>query len=91
MVIIGGGLAGLYTGCYARVNGWDTTIFEHNQELGGVCTAWKRGPYTIDGCIHRLTGGAFARIYEELRIIPPVETRVLDHFATSATRARDHR
>ena len=29
----------------------------HNLELGGVCTAWHRGPYLIDGCIHWLTGG----------------------------------
>jgi phytoene dehydrogenase-like protein len=81
IVIVGGGLAGLSTACYARVNGWETTILEHNEELGGVCTAWRRGDYTIDGCIHWLTGGPFMRIYEELGIIPPVEVRTLDVFA----------
>ncbi len=80
MVIVGGGLAGLSTGCYALMNGWKTTIVEHNLALGGVCTAWHRGDYTIDGCIHWLTGGPFMSIYEELKIIPPVEVRTIDHF-----------
>ena len=57
LLIIGGGLAGLSAGCYALRSGFRTTIIEHNLTLGGVCTAWQRDPYTIDGCIHWLTGG----------------------------------
>jgi len=82
LVIVGGGLAGLSAGCYARVNDFDVTIVEHNLALGGVCTAWQRGPYLVDGCIHWLTGGPFMEIYEELGIIPPVEVRPLAEFAT---------
>jgi len=82
MVIVGGGLAGLSAGCYARVNDFDVTIVEHNLGLGGVCTAWYRGAYLVDGCIHWLTGGPFMEIYEELGIIPPVEVRPLTEFAT---------
>ncbi|HET9623115.1 MAG TPA: NAD(P)/FAD-dependent oxidoreductase [Kofleriaceae bacterium] len=82
LLIIGGGLAGLSTGCYARASGFRTTIVEHNLALGGVCTAWQRGPYTIDGCIHWLTGGPFDRFYEELGILPGVERRVLDEWLT---------
>ncbi|HVV88489.1 MAG TPA: NAD(P)/FAD-dependent oxidoreductase [Kofleriaceae bacterium] len=82
VVIIGGGLAGLSTGCYALHNGWDALIVEHNQALGGVCTAWQRGDYVVDGCIHWLTGGAFSDLYRELHIVPPVETRALDSFFT---------
>ena len=70
LLIVGGGLAGLSAGCYARVNNFDVTIIEHNLALGGVCTAWRRGPYLIDGCIHWLTGGPFLRLYEEFGIIP---------------------
>jgi phytoene dehydrogenase-like protein len=81
MVIVGGGLAGLSTGCYGRASGFRTTIVEHNIALGGVCTAWSRGPYTVDGCIHWLTGGPFDRIYRELGILPKVSTHVLDLFA----------
>jgi phytoene desaturase len=82
LIIIGGGLAGLSTGCYARASGFRTTIIEHNLALGGVCTAWPRGPYTIDGCIHWLTGGPFDRLYEELGILSGVERRVLDEWLT---------
>jgi phytoene desaturase len=82
LVVVGGGLAGLSTGCYALANEWDVTILEHGAALGGVCTAWTRGDYTIDGCIHWLTGGPFARLYEELHIVPPVAVRPLDAFLT---------
>ena len=82
VVIIGGGLAGLSAGCYARASGFRTTIVEHNLALGGVCTAWNRGPYTIDGCIHWLTGGAFQRLYEELGIVPRVPLRTMEQFLT---------
>jgi len=56
MIIIGAGLAGLATGCYARMNGYETEIFEHHTLPGGVCTAWQRQGYTIDGDIHYLVG-----------------------------------
>jgi phytoene dehydrogenase-like protein len=77
VVIVGGGLAGLSAGCYARASGFRTTVLEHNIALGGVCTAWPRGAYTVDGCIHCLTGGVFAPLYEELGIVPPVRLHVL--------------
>jgi phytoene desaturase len=80
LVIIGGGLAGLSAGCYARRSGFRTTVVEHNLTLGGVCTAWQRRPYTIDGCIHWLTGGAFARVYEELGILERVGLRPLTEY-----------
>jgi phytoene dehydrogenase-like protein len=80
LVIIGGGLAGLSAGCYARASGFRTTIVEHNLALGGVCTAWPRGGYTVDGCIHWLTGGPFAKLYEELGILPKVKLHTIDEF-----------
>lgn len=82
VVIIGGGLAGLAVGCYARASGLRTTLVEHNLALGGVCTAWSRGAYTIDGGIRWLAGGPFDRIYEELGILPDVPRRALTELAT---------
>ncbi len=58
MVIIGAGIAGLSAGCYARMNGYRTTIFELHDKPGGLCTSWKRRGYTIDGCLHWLVGSA---------------------------------
>ena len=80
LAIIGGGLAGLSAGIYARKNGYETHIFEHHALPGGACAAWKRRGYTIDGCIHWLMGtkpgSGMRQIYEEvgalngLRLIP---------------------
>jgi phytoene dehydrogenase-like protein len=54
--IIGAGIAGLCTGCYLRMNGYDTEIFELHDKPGGLCTSWKREGYVIEGCIHWLVG-----------------------------------
>ena len=56
VIIIGAGVAGLATGIYAQKNGYSSRIFEMHSLPGGLMTAWKRKGYTIDGCIHWLTG-----------------------------------
>ncbi len=56
--IIGAGIAGLSAGCYLQMNGYDTEIFELHTLPGGLCTAWERNGYTIDGCIHWLVGSS---------------------------------
>ncbi|MFC2083106.1 phytoene desaturase family protein [Candidatus Bipolaricaulota bacterium] len=66
IIIIGAGIAGLSAGCYARMNGYETTIFEMHNISGGVCTAWKRAGYTIDSCIHWLVGSAPGIGYHDL-------------------------
>jgi phytoene dehydrogenase-like protein len=52
VIIIGAGLAGLATGCYGQMNGFQTKIFEHNSKSGGVAAHWNRSGYLIDGGIH---------------------------------------
>jgi len=70
IIIIGGGIAGLATGCYAQMNGYDTQIFELHSRPGGLCTAWERQGYVFDGCIHHLAGAGpespCYRVWEEL-------------------------
>jgi phytoene dehydrogenase-like protein len=70
IIIIGGGIAGLAAGCYAQMNGYRTQIFELHFLPGGLCTAWERGPYVFDGCIHYLFGSGpgqpFHDVWEEL-------------------------
>jgi len=74
VLIIGAGIAGLSTGCYAQRNGYRSEIFEMHTVPGGVCTAWKRQGYTFDGCIHHLAGtqpsSALYRIWHELGALP---------------------
>ncbi|HUX12865.1 MAG TPA: NAD(P)/FAD-dependent oxidoreductase [Spirochaetia bacterium] len=56
VIIVGAGIAGLTTGCYAQMNGLSTRIFELHTLPGGLCTSWKRKGYTFDYCIHWLVG-----------------------------------
>jgi len=72
MVIVGAGIAGLSTGCYALMNGYKTTIFEMHTVPGGLCAAWKRKGYTFDISMHNFIGsgpGVFHRMWEELGVI----------------------
>ena len=70
IIIIGGGLTGLAAGCYGRMNGYKTSIFEMHKIAGGVCTGWKRKGYTIDGAMNWLVGtnskNNFYKFWEEL-------------------------
>lgn len=56
IVIIGGGVAGLTAGIYARMNGFEAVIYEKHTIPGGNLTGWNRGGYHIDNCVHWLTG-----------------------------------
>lgn len=56
IIIIGGGIAGLSAGIHAQKNGLKSVIYEQHYLLGGLCTAWNRQGFNIDGCIHWLTG-----------------------------------
>jgi len=72
IIIIGAGISGLSAGCYARMNSYDTTLFEMHSLPGGLCTAWKKKGYTFDISMHMFTGsvsGPFYTMWEELGII----------------------
>mgnify|MGYP001176946819 CR=1 FL=1 len=65
VLVIGAGIAGLSAASYLQRNGFDTEIFELHTQPGGLCTAWKRGGYTFDGCIHWLMGsGKSSNLHE---------------------------
>ena len=70
VIVIGGGIAGLASGIYARANGYKTTVFEMHSLPGGLCTSWDREGYVFDGCIHWFVGGkagtAFRPIWDEV-------------------------
>lgn len=73
LIIIGGGITGLSTGCYGQMSNFSTQVFEMNPSVGGCCTAWKRDGYIIDTCVHWLMGSRppspFFKIWEELGVI----------------------
>lgn len=89
MIIIGAGAAGLATGCYARMSGYKTRIFELHNAPGGVCTAWRRNGYTIDGCIEWLAGcrpGSpyfpFYHLYHEMGILHNNRIQILNEYCS---------
>ncbi len=72
MIIIGAGIAGLSTGCYAQMNGYKSAIFEMHTMPGGLCTAWKRKGYTFDISMHNFIGsrpGPYNRMWQELGVL----------------------
>jgi len=71
MIIVGAGISGLSTGCYAQMNGYKTTIFEAHNVPGGLCAAWTRKGYTFDVSMHITPGtrrGPFKQIWDELGV-----------------------
>ena len=81
IIIIGGGIAGLSTGCYGQMNGYHTEIFELHNQPGGLCTSWTRKQYTFDGCLHWLVGtdpqNGMNRYYHELGALG--DTKIVNH------------
>lgn len=56
IIIIGAGVAGLCTGIYGQMNGYQTRIIEKHKIPGGLVTAFRRKGYLVDVCVHWLTG-----------------------------------
>jgi phytoene dehydrogenase-like protein len=76
IIIIGAGIAGLSTGCYAQMNGYKTQIFEMQNKPGGVCVSWQRKGYSFDYAVHNVfgistkpTGSLYNKIWEELKAL----------------------
>jgi phytoene dehydrogenase-like protein len=77
VIIIGAGIAGLSAAVYAQKNGFKSRIYEMHSQPGGLMTAWKRKGYTIDGCIHWLTGSNpqsdMHKMWEEIGLSPALD------------------
>ncbi|MBN1619687.1 NAD(P)/FAD-dependent oxidoreductase [candidate division WOR-3 bacterium] len=84
IIIIGAGFAGLSAGIYAQMNGYKTKIFESHNLPGGLCTAWKRGDFTIDGCVHWLVGSSpksgMHEFWREVGVVKEAKFIDLDEF-----------
>jgi phytoene dehydrogenase-like protein len=87
IIIIGGGIAGLSAGIYARLNGFNADIYEMNSIPGGLCTAWRRKEFTFDGCIHWLTGSSpgseYYRLWEEIGAVQGKTFHNYDYYSQS--------
>lgn len=94
IIIIGAGLAGLSTGCYAQMNGYQSHMFEHHSVPGGVAAAWKRQGYLIDGGIHFVMGHkpgtALYELYRELGVTPATHCVDMTTYGRFADEASGH-
>ncbi|MHC3820785.1 phytoene desaturase family protein [Streptomyces sp. DT9] len=84
VIVIGAGVAGLSTGCYAQMSGMRTRIFEKHVLPGGCCTAWSRDGYLFDYCIEWLIGTAAGndanQVWRELGALDGKTVRNFDLF-----------
>lgn len=89
VIIIGAGVAGLATGSYLQTNGFETQIIEMHTLAGGLCTGWKRGAYTVEGCIHWLVGSSpESYLYKTwLEIVDLTKLQFVDHEVYSSYHA----
>ncbi|MBN2318491.1 MAG: oleate hydratase, partial [Acidobacteria bacterium] len=85
MIIVGAGIAGLSTGCYAQCNGYQSTIYEMHNIPGGLCTAWKRKGYTFDISMHMLVGSKSGPAHRMWRELGVMENRQF-HYHTEISR-----
>jgi len=53
ITILGGGVAGLAAGFYARRRGIPFTLFEASDHIGGNCRTLRQGPFCFDTGAHR--------------------------------------
>ena len=93
ILIIGAGAAGLCTGIYGQMNGYQTKIIEKHKIPGGLVTAYRRKGYLIDLCIHWLAGagpGFFMhRYWNEVGLLEG--RKFLQHDRYGTYHARDGR
>ena len=85
IIVIGAGISGLSSGCYAAMNGYDVQIVEAHSLPGGLCTSWKRNGYLIDGSCHMLMGtdpsNGYYQIWQELGALQGRRIADYEHFA----------
>jgi phytoene dehydrogenase-like protein len=84
IIIVGAGLAGLATGCFAQMNGYKTKIFETQSKPGGVCVSWKRKGYTFDYAVHNVFGltpnSVNNQLWRELGALEGLQTHSFEEF-----------
>ena len=82
VVIIGGGLGGLFTGAILAKEGYRVTVLEKNATIGGGLQTFRRMDEDFDTGIHVIAGmrpgGTIRRICDYLSITPQMQLRDVD-------------
>lgn len=82
VVIIGGGLGGLFTGALLAKEGYRVTVLEKNAAIGGGLQTFRRMGEDFDTGMHVIAGmrpgGTIRRICDYLGITPQMQLRDVD-------------
>ena len=82
VVIIGGGLGGLFTGAILAKEGYRVTVLEKNATIGGGLQTFRRMGEDFDTGMHVIAGmrpgGTIRRICDYLGITPQMQLRDVD-------------
>ena len=83
IIIIGGGLGGLFTGALLTKEGYRVTVLEKNATIGGGLQTFRRGGMTFETGMHMLgglrQGGSVHKICHYLGITDQLQLRDVDH------------
>ena len=83
IIIIGGGLGGLFTGALLTKEGYRVTVLEKNATIGGGLQTFHRGGMTFETGMHMLgglrPGGSVHKICHYLGIADQLQLRDVDH------------
>lgn len=82
VVIVGGGLGGLFSGAFLAKNGYDVTVLEKNVIIGGGLQCFTRKGKTFEAGMHILggfqDGGSLYKICNYLGILPLLDIEHVD-------------
>jgi len=82
IVVLGGGLGGLFTGAMLAHEGCRVTVLEQNAAIGGGLQEFRRGGVTFETGMHIMgglrTGGSIGRIIDWLGIAGDIALQHLD-------------
>ena len=75
VIVIGSGFAGLSAASFLAREGYDVTVLEKNDQLGGRARSWKKDGFTFDmGPSWYWMPDVFERYFSEF------DTKVEDHY-----------
>jgi phytoene desaturase len=90
VVVIGGGVSGLAAGIYLARRGWQVTIYEANDKVGGSCGSTIQDGYVFsDGALWLVGLGLLDYAFEQLELDRPSRLPLQKITATMTTRLRN--
>ena len=83
IIIIGGGLGGLFTGALLAKEGYGVTVLEKNAAIGGGLQTFQRAGVTFETGMHILgglrPGASISKICQYLGVYDQLQLRDVDH------------